>query len=204
MRVTYTVACSRSQSWLPLSVTRPIAANLKRNDARLVLSAPCARNTFLSYILQVFAALSTVPLAMIQSTRQDLIAAAACNLIAAGISHDETQHAHTTVPHWRQVVDSGLKSKTVAVQEAAAGALAAVSRLVDCSAVLQRLVREFEGGSPQMQQSLARVLGVLDYAAHPHGMQDAVRCLLRMVDRKVGRALPFQTHINRLRSDGDW
>ena len=71
------------------------------------------------------------------------------------------------------------------MQEAAASALAAVSRLVDCSAVVQRLIREFEGQSPPMQQSLARVLGVLDYAAFPHGVQDAVRCLLRMVDRKV-------------------
>ena len=135
--------------------------------------------------LKIFAALSTVPLATIQSTRQDLIAAAACRLIASATSLAETQHAQTTVPHWRHVVDSGLKSKTVAVQEAAADALAAVSRLVDCSAVLQRLVNDFEKGTPPMQQSLARVLGVLDYAAHPHGVENAIRCLLRMVDRKV-------------------
>ena len=73
----------------------------------------------------------------------------------------------------------------MAVQQAAADALAAVSRLVDCSAVLQRLVNDFEKGTPPMQQSLARVLGVLDYAAHPHGVENAMRCLLRMVDRKV-------------------
>ena len=66
-----------------------------------------------------------------------------------------------------------------------ADALAAVSRLVDCSAVVQRLIKDFEGGSPPMQQSLARVLGVLDYAKHKHGVVDAVRCLLRIVDRKV-------------------
>ncbi|KAI1789614.1 ARM repeat-containing protein [Ganoderma leucocontextum] len=135
---------------------------------------------------KIFAALSTVPLTTIQSSRQELIAAAACTLIASGISLSETQHAHATVPHWRQVVDSGLKNKNAAVREAAASALAAVSRLVDCSAVVQRLIREFEGQTPLMQQSLARVLGVLDYAAFPHGVQDAVRCLLRMVDRKNG------------------
>ena len=135
---------------------------------------------------QIFAALSAVPLTTIQSSRQELIAAAACTLIASGISQAETQHAHTTVPHWRQVVDSGLKHRTEGVQVAAASALAAVSRLVDCSAVVQRLIREFEGQNAQMQQGLARVLGVLDYAAFPHGVQDAVRCLLRMVDRKVG------------------
>ena len=71
------------------------------------------------------------------------------------------------------------------VQEAAADALAAVSRLVDCSAVVERLIKDFEGGNPPMQQSLARVLGVMDYAKHKHGIVNAVSCLLRMVDRKV-------------------
>ncbi|PIL22540.1 hypothetical protein GSI_15229 [Ganoderma sinense ZZ0214-1] len=109
---------------------------------------------------KIFAALSTVPLTTIQSSRQELIAAAACSLIASGISFAETQHGHTTVPHWRQVVDSGLKHRTAAVQEAAASALAAVSRLVDCSAVVRRLIREFEGQTAPMQQSLARVLEI--------------------------------------------
>ena len=122
----------------------------------------------------------------IESSRQELVAAAACRLIAASISLAETQHAQSTVPHWRKVVDSGLKNMNVTVQEAAADALAAVSGLVDCSAVVERLIKDFEGGSPPMQQSLARVLGVLDYAKHKHGVVNAVRCLLRMVDRKVG------------------
>ncbi|KAI0822273.1 TBCD protein [Trametes gibbosa] len=135
---------------------------------------------------QVFASLSTVPLRTIQSQRQDLIAEAACRLISTSITFPETQHAQSTVPHWRNVVDSGLKSRSVAVQEAAAAALAAVSRLVDCSAVVNRLISDFEAGSPEMQQSLARVLGVLDYKAHPHGIEAAVRCLLRMVDRESG------------------
>ena len=85
---------------------------------------------------QAFAALSNVPIATIQSSRQELVAAAACELIAAGISYAETQHSQSTVPHWRQVVDSGLRSKHIPVQEAAAAALAAVSREVHCSAVV--------------------------------------------------------------------
>ncbi|KAH9922790.1 ARM repeat-containing protein [Epithele typhae] len=137
---------------------------------------------------KLFSALSNVPLTLIKSVRQDLVAAAACQLIAAAISTSETQHNHTSVPFWRQVVDTGLRSKTQTVQEAAAVALAAVSHLVNCSAVLERLVKEFEKGTSHMQQSLARVLGVLDYAAYPHGVQAAVQCLLRMVDRKGGTA----------------
>ncbi|KAI9058356.1 TBCD protein [Trametes sanguinea] len=149
---------------------------------------------------KVFGYLSTVPLATIQSPRQELVAEAACQFIAAAISLPETQHAQSTVPHWRQVVDSGLKSRRVSVQEAAASALAAVSRLVDCSAVVDRLIREFEKGSPQMQQSLARVLGVLDYSAHPHGVQKAVDCLLRMVNRKGGGSSNVEARRNAFNS----
>ncbi|OSD07226.1 TBCD protein [Trametes coccinea BRFM310] len=149
---------------------------------------------------KIFAYLSTVPLATIQSPRQELVAEAACQFIAAAISLPETQHAQSTVPHWRQVVDSGLKSRSVAVQEAAASALAAVSRLVDCSAVVDRMIREFETGSPQMQQSLARALGVLDYSAHPHGVQKAVDCLLRMVDRKRGGSPNVEARRNAFNS----
>ena len=36
-----------------------------------------------------------------------------------------------------------------------------------------------------MQQSLCRVLGVLDYAAYPHGILKAIDCLLRCIDRSV-------------------
>ncbi|KAI8978670.1 TBCD protein [Trametes punicea] len=149
---------------------------------------------------KVFAYLSAVPLATIQSPRQELIAEAACQLIAAAISLPETQPSNSTVPHWRQIVDAGLKSKSVAVQEAAATALAAVSRLVDCSAVVDRLIRDFEPGNPPMQQSLARVLGLLNYAAHPHGVKKAVECLLRMVDRKGNGSPDVETRRNAFTS----
>lgn len=36
-----------------------------------------------------------------------------------------------------------------------------------------------------MQQSLGRLLGVLDYDAHPHGLNSAVQCLLESVDHTV-------------------
>lgn len=158
-------------------------------ERRKASFSPPARSMFTLTPEQVFAYLSTVPLATIQSPRQEDITEAACRFIAAGISLPETQHAQSSVPHWRRVVDSGLRSKSAAVQEAAAAALAAVSRLVDCSAVVDRLIGEFAAGSAPMQQSLARVLGVLDYASHPHGIESAVRCLLGMVDRTVRWAL---------------
>ena len=86
----------------------------------------------------MFAYLVQVPANIIESPRHDLVTAAACNLIAKGISSAEINSEGTSVPHWRKVVDVGLKSKNMSVQEAAAGAMAAVSKLVDCSAVVDR------------------------------------------------------------------
>ncbi|TFY52216.1 hypothetical protein EVJ58_g10139 [Rhodofomes roseus] len=132
---------------------------------------------------KVFAYLVQVPLSAVESPRHELITATACNLIANGISPAEISSDETSVPHWRKVVDIGLKSKSMAVQEAAAGAMTAVSKLVDCSAIVDRLIRDFSSGSPPMQQSLCRVLGALDYAAYPHGILKAIDCLLTCVDR---------------------
>ncbi|KZT73795.1 ARM repeat-containing protein [Daedalea quercina L-15889] len=132
---------------------------------------------------KVFAYLLEVPLNIVESSRHDLVTTAACNLIANGISPAEISSEETSVPHWRRVVDIGLKSKNTAVQEAAADAMAAVSKLVDCSAVVDRLIGDFNGGSPPVQQSLCRVLGVFDYAAYPHGIFKAIDRLLKCVDR---------------------
>ncbi|KAI0732028.1 TBCD protein [Fomitopsis betulina] len=132
---------------------------------------------------KVFTYLVQVPTDIIESPRHDLVTTTACNLIANGISALDMNFDDTSVPHWRKIVNIGLKSKNMSVQEAAAGAMAAVSKLVDCSAVVDRLIREFSNGSPPMQQSLCRVLGVLDYAAYPHGILNVIGCLLKCVDR---------------------
>lgn len=48
------------------------------------------------------------------------------------------------------------------------------------------LIKEFGHGSPSLQQSLGRVLGVLDYDAHPHALPQAVDCLLESISSEVG------------------
>ena len=75
---------------------------------------------------------------IVQSPRHELVTAAACHLIASSMSAEETDATRSSVQNWRAIVDFGLKSRSVAVQVAAATALAAVSRLVDCSAIVQR------------------------------------------------------------------
>lgn len=73
-----------------------------------------------------------------QSSRHELVTAAACQLIASSISVEETESTQSSISHWRVIVDLGLKSRSATVQDAAATALAAVSKLVDCSAIVQR------------------------------------------------------------------
>ena len=78
---------------------------------------------------------------MIRSPRNELITAAACQLIASSITLKEMLlEGQSSVPHWRTIVDLGLKHRKSTVQVAAASALAKVSKLVDCSAVVQRYV----------------------------------------------------------------
>ncbi|KAI0917160.1 hypothetical protein AcV5_007706 [Taiwanofungus camphoratus] len=87
---------------------------------------------------KIFAHWSDVPLNIVQSPRHELVTAAACCLIANSISPEEIQLTEGPTPNWRRIVDFGLKSKSAVVQEAAATAMASVSKLVDCSAVVQR------------------------------------------------------------------
>lgn len=42
-------------------------------------------------------------------------------------------------------------------------------------------IREFRSGSPTMQQSVARLLGRMDYKSHPHSLSEAIDCLVASV-----------------------
>lgn len=142
---------------------------------------------------------------MIRSPRNELVTAAACQLIASSITRKEILlEGQSSVPHWRTVIDLGLKHRKSTVQVAAASALAEVSKLVDCSAVVQRYVdnpghgiltvdlsydhtfiRDFRSGSPLMQQSLARLLGLVDYKSHSHALPEVVDCLIASITPSV-------------------
>jgi hypothetical protein len=67
------------------------------------------------------------------------VTAAACRLISITVTLPEIQlEAKSSVPHWRKIVDHGLKHRTAFVQEAAAEAMSTVSKLVDCSSLVIR------------------------------------------------------------------
>jgi len=123
---------------------------------------------------------------VLQGTRNEILLAAACDLIGVSISHAEiTLLDKSSVPHWKTIIEIGLRHRNVLVQESATKAFGAVSQLVDCSNDLTRLIQEFRVGLPPMQQSLGTLVGVLDYEAFPHGLENALTFILESVDRKV-------------------
>jgi tubulin-specific chaperone D len=68
-----------------------------------------------------------------------MVSAAACVLISKTITAAEIESGEkSSVPAWRDILGHGLKHRNTTVQEAAAEALSSVSKLVDCSDVVDR------------------------------------------------------------------
>lgn len=155
-----------------------------RNDNRFVRKF---RRSWLGpTTVQVFRYLSKVHQKVLQGACNEILLAATCDVIRVGISSAEIMLLDkSSVPHWKSIVEMGLRHRNATVQESATNAFGSVSRLVDCSDDLTRLIREFRVGLPPMQQSLASLVGVLDYGAFPHGLENALIFILESVDRKV-------------------
>lgn len=89
--------------------------------------------------VKVFKYLSLVSQDVLFGPRNELVTASACRLLAASVTLVEINMDQTSsVPHWRKLVDFGLKHRSVPTQEAAAEAVATISGLVDCSSVVTR------------------------------------------------------------------
>ncbi|KDQ11508.1 hypothetical protein BOTBODRAFT_457108 [Botryobasidium botryosum FD-172 SS1] len=127
--------------------------------------------------LQIYRDFITMPLSTFQKYRSELVLEAACNLIANCVSLEALQLDSPT-PRWKAIFELGLKHQSESVQEAAAAAMASISRLVDYSTDVKRFVKDFNTGSPLLKQSIARTLGVISYQHFSHGIGDAIACLL--------------------------
>ncbi|KAJ6512250.1 TBCD protein [Mycena vitilis] len=124
---------------------------------------------------EAFGCMTLIPERILLGPRNELITAAACTVLSRTITRAEIDlEEKSTVPNWRKLLDFGLKHRSTPVQEAAAEAFGAVSRLVDCAAVLK-------SGSFAAQQNLGRMLGVLDYDTFSTALPGALQCLLECV-----------------------
>ncbi|KIK69557.1 hypothetical protein GYMLUDRAFT_79682 [Collybiopsis luxurians FD-317 M1] len=137
--------------------------------------------------------LARVPESTLLGARNEIITAAACDLITQTITLSEINlGVESSVSNWRKIVDYGLKHRDMAVQEAATITMGSISKLVDCSTIVQRLIRELEKGTLTSQQSLGRLLGVIDYDSFPACLPQSIEALLKGVNRSTG---PFKSNV---------
>jgi len=88
---------------------------------------------------QIFKYLANISESTLTTTRNDILTSAACRLLARSLTIAEIElKERSSVPNWRTIVDVGLKHRNSNVQEAAAEAMAEISRLTDCSTNVQR------------------------------------------------------------------
>ncbi|KAF9267451.1 TBCD protein [Marasmius fiardii PR-910] len=146
----------------------------------------------------IFAHLSKIPEKTICGARNEILLAAACALIEATITSTEINLLdQSSVPHWRNILNHGLKHREVMVQEAATSAMGGVSNLVDCSTDISRLIPELKRGSFMAQQCVGRLLGVMNYERFPNSLNTCVETLLNCVDRSSG---PFRSNVEARRN----
>lgn len=91
------------------------------------------------YIYQIFKYLIHVSDIHLTTTRNDLVVAASCRVIANSITATEIGLGDgSSVMLWKKIVDVGLKHRSTSVQEAAADAMRMISDLTDSSADVSR------------------------------------------------------------------
>lgn len=133
---------------------------------------------------KTFMCLSKLPARVVKKYGNELILSAICLLTENSLSGNAL-----AIPNsenwWRPALDASLKHRDDAVQESAAGAMAALSKLQPCSDYVKAASRDFARATPSAQQGFARTLGVLDYTAFPHGVETSTNVLVQAIDTKV-------------------
>ncbi|KDQ62420.1 hypothetical protein JAAARDRAFT_189747 [Jaapia argillacea MUCL 33604] len=130
---------------------------------------------------KAFCYLRKLPITTLLVPRNEIVTAVACYLIANSISEEDIQREPLlSSSHWNEIVDIGLRHRSSAVQEAATSALTALSN--PDRDVVFTLIPQFRTSNPTLQQSLARLLGELDYGVYLHNLPQAIECLLASVN----------------------
>ncbi|PWN18835.1 ARM repeat-containing protein [Microstroma glucosiphilum] len=165
---------------------------------------------------KIFALLDVVPRTTFRSLGGALVLEAACGLIAATASKQALDH-HTSSaspPTYDIFIDAALARREEVVHAAAASALEIVSRLVDCSERVIKVIsapKVWRAFSPSQQQSFALALGYIHYPdegtqAEEQGigikgplLHRSLRFLLALVTVKPGSTI-YSSHIETRRN----
>ncbi|KAF5389176.1 hypothetical protein D9757_003527 [Collybiopsis confluens] len=122
--------------------------------------------------------LARIPESTLLGARNEIITAAACDLISQTITLSEINSGvDSPVSNWRKIIDYGLKHQDRPVQEAATNTMGSVSELK---------------GTFTSQQSLGRLLGVVDYHSFPVCLPQCIEALLECTNRSTG---PFKSNV---------
>ncbi|EKM79449.1 hypothetical protein AGABI1DRAFT_120846 [Agaricus bisporus var. burnettii JB137-S8] len=159
----------------------------------------------LSLYPKTFSYLSFVDKDVIFGSRNGTVVAAACQLIGNAITLAEIElKERSSVLDWKKIIDHGLRYRLETVQAAAAAAYAAISEREDLSDDIRRLIKDLKSGLPIFQQSLANVLGLIDYNKCQRSLSPSLGYLLDQtkassraaieVRRNSYRALPRILH----------
>jgi tubulin-specific chaperone D len=98
-----------------------------------------ARDRSSSLKQHIFGHLNRVSSKSVLAPRNSALIEASCLLISTSLTKEEIDLGDgSAVPHWRKILDYGLRHRTETVQVAAASALKTLSSLVDCSTLLSR------------------------------------------------------------------
>ncbi|KAJ3937144.1 MAG: TBCD protein [Lentinula lateritia] len=141
---------------------------------------------------EIWKYLSHIPDSTLLGPRNEIITAAACDLMTQTITSQEIKlGAKSSVPNWSIIVEYGLKHRNRAVQESATATIGSMSKLTDCSNMVVRLIKELTQGT-HSQRILGCLLGVIDYDTYPTCLPQSIRALLEGVNRLSG---PFKRNV---------
>ena len=130
----------------------------------------------------MFAALDLVPRHAIRSLGPAMVVLAACRLIATSATEDGLRAAAADAPLWNDFIAAALSRQDEDVQISASEALAAISRLTDCSSRIEATMSEWKSLSVSQQQGNTRALGAYDYQRFPASFKKALAFLLSLVE----------------------
>ncbi|KAJ3775517.1 TBCD protein [Lentinula raphanica] len=141
---------------------------------------------------EIWQYLSRIPESTLLGSRNEIVTAAACDLMTRTITCQEINLGKdSSVSNWNKIVEYGLKHRDTAVQESATATMGVISRLVDCSKMVSRLIRELTKGTLS-QRVLGRLLGVIDYNSYPACLPESLKALHEGVNRMTG---PFRSNV---------
>ncbi|KAF8655488.1 hypothetical protein AX16_003046 [Volvariella volvacea WC 439] len=131
-----------------------------------------------THLRSVYGHLARIPQEVLFSPRNDIVTGAACRLLASTITLAEIElDQQSSFSDWKRLIDFGLKHRSVTAQDEAAYALGTIR-------------------SSFVQPALGKLLGAIDYAAHP----ECLEATLWTIRQSVGPSSKMKSNVEAKRN----